>query len=159
MRKLALAVLLPGALVAGCSRRPANEPAKRDLTLLADVDSSNLGVVSPRELWRSNPEPQTPVAATTAVRPRLVPVHKHAKPAAPTPAHRTAPVAAPDASPTPQGPPTPPPVAPPPRPGRRPRRAPPPGGPPDAPAGGHGAQGSRDAARPGPVRDSDADGD
>lgn len=112
MRKLALAVLLPGALVAGCSRRPADEPAKRDLTLLADVDTSKFPIVSPRELWRSDPEPQAPVAAPTAVRPHLVPARKHAKPAAPAPAaHRTAPVAAPDASPAPQGPPTPTPVA------------------------------------------------
>jgi hypothetical protein len=107
MRKLALAVLLPAAVAAGCSR-PADEPAKRDLTLLADVDTSKLSVVSPRELIRSDPEPQAPVAASTAVQPRLVPVRKHAKPAAPTPAaHTSAPVATPEASPAPQGPPTP----------------------------------------------------
>jgi hypothetical protein len=107
MRKLALAVLLPAAVVAGCSR-PADEPAKRDLTLLADVDTSKLAVVSPRELLRSDPEPQAPVAAPTAVRPQLVPVRKHAKPAAPTPAaHSSAPVATPNASPTPHGPPLP----------------------------------------------------
>ena len=107
MRKLALAVLLPGVVIAGCSR-PAVEPAKRDLTLLGDVDTSKLAVISPNELLRPDPQPQAPVATTTTVRPHFVPARKHAKPAAPTPAaHNSAPVATPDASPTPQGPPLP----------------------------------------------------
>jgi hypothetical protein len=107
MRKLALALLLPGVVITGCSR-PAVEPAKRDLTLLGDVDTSKLAVISPNELLRPDPQPQAPVATTSTVRPQLVPARKHAKPAAPTPAARkSAPVATPNASPTPQGPPMP----------------------------------------------------
>jgi hypothetical protein len=111
MRKLALAVLLPGALAAGCSR-PAAEPAQRDLTLLTAADSSaTAAIASARELDRVDPEPRTRAEAGVTLRPRPVPVRAHAKPAAPAPeASAPAPVAAPAPTPAAKHAPAPPPA-------------------------------------------------
>ncbi len=85
MRKFVLAVALPAALAAGCSR-PSDEPAARDLTLLTTPESSaTSAVVSARELIRSPAEPLSPAPAGTAARLRLVPVRAPAKAAAPRP--------------------------------------------------------------------------
>jgi hypothetical protein len=108
MRKLALVVLLPGALAAGCSR-PVDEPPPRDLTLLVGAESTATpATTSARELDRPDPEPRAPVATGTAVRPRLAPIRAHAEAAAPSAEARSpAPVPVPAAEPAPTASPAP----------------------------------------------------
>jgi hypothetical protein len=108
MRQTVFALLLPGAILAGCSR-PADEGAARDLTLLQTPESSaTRGIVSARELDRPDPEPQLPVQAPSAARPRLVPARAHAVAAArASESLRQAPLPVPNAEPAPAPEPTP----------------------------------------------------